>query len=127
MSISESEAMRMMGRPPRTQSEQIVRDLRELNRKAEYRHASGLAFVRAEMTHAMAQRAISGDPPVYERQTVRRSLDDRTPHAWLPIPLGGKTPRAYGVYNLAGDELQVVATADEAREIIRRARKGLPR
>jgi len=127
VSISESEALRMLGRPKRTQSEQIVRDLRELGRRAERGDNSHLEFVRAEVTRLRVQRAISGEPVAYERQTVTRSLVDRTPHAWLPHALGGKTGRGFGVYNVGGDLLQTVATEREAAEIVRRARKGLPR
>jgi hypothetical protein len=127
MSISESEALRMLGRPKRTQSEQCVRDLRELGRRAERRDNSCSGFARAVMTAALVRRAISGEPVLYERQTVTRSLNDRTPHEWLPHSLGGKTQRGFGIYNVHGDLLQTVATEREAAEIIRRARKGLPR
>jgi hypothetical protein len=126
MSISESEALRMLGRPKRSQTEQRVRDLRELGRRAERRDNSGSAFARAVMAATLVRRAISGEPALYERQTVRRSLNDRTPFEYLPLGIGGGKRHGYAIYNISGDELQVVATADEAREIIRWARKGLP-
>jgi hypothetical protein len=125
----------MMGRPQRSLTEQRVRDLRELGRKAELRHISGIAFARAEMTHAIARRNINGDPELYVAQnrgrettnghTVSRSLNDRTPFQYLPLGIGNDKRRGYAIYSIDGTELQTVATADEARAIIGRAqRKG---
>jgi hypothetical protein len=123
--ISEAEALRRMGRPPRTQAEQLHRDLGAIKREAERRQASNHELLRGEIINLVVRHNISGDPAVNERQTVTRSLVDKIPHAWLPLAIGGKGRRGFGIYNVGGDLLQTVGTEREAVEAIRRAqRKG---